>query len=80
MVSPPRVCAWIVPADYRRGSRPSEAFQHMTCSLRLHLSSGASAWDGRDAACRILEAAGAQRPAVIYMTTIWLNHSWELRP
>jgi DNA-binding response OmpR family regulator len=24
--------------------------------------------DGRDAASRILEAAGAQRPAVIYMT------------
>ncbi len=34
----------------------------------LHLSSGGFRVDGRDAACRILEAAGAQRPAVIYMT------------
>jgi two-component system NtrC family sensor kinase len=34
----------------------------------LHLSSGGYSVDGRDAASRILEAAGAQRPAVIYMT------------
>ena len=34
----------------------------------LHLSSGGYRVDGRDAASRILEAAGAQRPAVIYMT------------
>src|SRR5467141_2915098 len=34
----------------------------------LHLSSGGFMVDGRDAASRILEAAGAQRPAVIYMT------------
>jgi len=34
----------------------------------LHLSSGGFTVDGRDAASRILEAAGAQRPAVIYMT------------
>jgi DNA-binding response OmpR family regulator len=34
----------------------------------LHLSSGGFTVDGRDAASRILKAAGAQRPAVIYMT------------
>jgi two-component system NtrC family sensor kinase len=34
----------------------------------LHLSSGGFAVDGRDAARRILEAAGTQKPAVIYMT------------
>ena len=34
----------------------------------LHLSSGGFTVDGRDAASCILEAAGAQRPAVIYMT------------
>src|SRR5213594_1283606 len=34
----------------------------------LHLSSGGFMVDGRDAASRILQAAGAQKPAVIYMT------------
>ena len=34
----------------------------------LHLSSGGFALDGREAAGRILEAAGGQKPAVIYMT------------
>src|SRR6267378_2396028 len=34
----------------------------------LHLSSGGFMVDGRDAASRILETAGPQRPAVIYMT------------
>jgi CheY-like chemotaxis protein len=34
----------------------------------LHLSSGGLAVDGRVAASRILEAAAAQKPAVIYMT------------
>ncbi len=34
----------------------------------LHLSSGGFVVDGRDAATRILMAAGVQRPAVIYMT------------
>jgi PAS domain S-box-containing protein len=34
----------------------------------LHLSSGGFTVDGRCAATRILEAAGTQRPAVIYMT------------
>ena len=34
----------------------------------LHLSSGGFRVDGRDAASRILEAAGNQKPAVIYMT------------
>ncbi len=34
----------------------------------FHLSSGGFTVDGRGAASRILEAAGAQRPAVIYMT------------
>jgi two-component system NtrC family sensor kinase len=34
----------------------------------LHLSAGGFTVDGRDAAMRILEAAGTQRPAVIYMT------------
>jgi CheY-like chemotaxis protein len=34
----------------------------------LHLSAGGFTVDGRDAATRILEATGTQRPAVIYMT------------
>jgi PAS domain S-box-containing protein len=34
----------------------------------LHLSSGGFSVDGREAASRILEAAGAQKPALIYMT------------
>jgi CheY-like chemotaxis protein len=34
----------------------------------LNLSSGGFAVDGRDAARRILEAVGTQKPAVIYMT------------
>jgi PAS domain S-box-containing protein len=34
----------------------------------LHLSSGGFAVDGREAAIRILEAAGSQKPVVIYMT------------
>jgi PAS domain S-box-containing protein len=34
----------------------------------LHLSSGGYAVDGREAAARILEAAGKQKPAMIYMT------------
>src|ERR1700686_4284621 len=34
----------------------------------LHLSSNGNVVDGRAAASRVLEAAGAQRPAVIYMT------------
>ena len=34
----------------------------------LHLSSGGFTVDGRDAASRILESAGAQKPLVIYMT------------
>ena len=34
----------------------------------LHLSSGGLAVDGREAASRILDAAAAQKPAVIYMT------------
>jgi len=34
----------------------------------LHLSSGGLAVDGREAASRILDAAVAQKPAVIYMT------------
>src|SRR5216683_186244 len=34
----------------------------------LHLSSGGFIVDGREAASRILKAAGAQKPAVIYIT------------
>ncbi len=34
----------------------------------LHLSAGGFTVDGRDAALRILEAAGTQKPLVIYMT------------
>src|SRR6266581_4628573 len=34
----------------------------------LHLSAGGFVVDGRDAAVRILDAAGTQRPAIIYMT------------
>jgi len=66
-VSPPRLrvdCA----------ATTEEALAHLRRSsydvflCDLHLSSGGFRVDGRDAACRILEAAGAQRPAVIYMT------------
>jgi two-component system NtrC family sensor kinase len=42
------------------------AYDVLLCDL--HLSSGGSAVDGRDAARRILEAAGTQKPAVIFMT------------
>jgi PAS domain S-box-containing protein len=51
-----------------------EALAHLQCSTYdallcdLHLSFGALAADGREVAGRILEAAGAQKPAVIYMT------------
>jgi DNA-binding response OmpR family regulator len=34
----------------------------------LHLSSGGYTVDGREAAGRILEAAGKQKPVLIYMT------------
>ena len=34
----------------------------------LHLFSGGLMVDGREAASRILEAAGARRPAVVYVT------------
>ena len=34
----------------------------------LHLSSGGFTVDGREAAARVLQAAGAHKPAVIYMT------------
>ena len=34
----------------------------------IHLSAGGFAVDGRDAARRVLESAGAQKPVVIYMT------------
>jgi PAS domain S-box-containing protein len=34
----------------------------------LHLSAGGSVLDGREAATRLLEAAGGQKPAVIFMT------------
>ena len=34
----------------------------------MHLSAGGFAVDGREAASRILEAAGTHKPAVIYMT------------
>ncbi len=53
---------------------PEEALAHLGRSsydvflCDLNLSSGGFMVDGRDAASRILEAAGAQRPAVIYMT------------
>jgi PAS domain S-box-containing protein len=42
------------------------AYDALLCDL--HLSSGGFAVDGRQAASRILDAAGAQKPAVIYMT------------
>jgi PAS domain S-box-containing protein len=51
-----------------------EAFTHLKRSTYdallcdLHLSSGGFAVDGREAASRILAAAGAQKLAVIYMT------------
>jgi CheY-like chemotaxis protein len=38
------------------------------CLCDLHLSSGGFVVDGREAANRILEAAGKKRPVVIYMT------------
>ncbi len=34
----------------------------------LHLTSGGYAVDGREAASRILEAAGKQKPVLVYMT------------
>src|SRR6267142_1834612 len=42
------------------------AYDVLLCDL--HLSSGGFAVDGREAARRILETAGTQKPAVIYMT------------
>src|SRR5258708_3773711 len=60
-------------ADVLRG-RAGLALAHLGRSAYdvflcdLHLSSGGFTVDGRDAASCILEAAGAQRPAVIYMT------------
>jgi PAS domain S-box-containing protein len=53
---------------------PEEALAHLRRSsydallCDLHLSSGGFTVDGRDAAGRILEVAGAQKPVVIYMT------------
>jgi PAS domain S-box-containing protein len=41
----------------------------------IHLSAGGFAVDGRDAARRILEAAGTQKPIVIYMTGDLLESS-----
>jgi PAS domain S-box-containing protein len=43
----------------------------------LHLSSGGLTVDGRDAASRILTAAGAQKPALIYMTGDLVEGSHE---
>jgi PAS domain S-box-containing protein len=43
----------------------------------LHLSSGGFSVDGREAASRILEAAGARRPALIYMTGDLLERAQE---
>src|SRR6266851_3460 len=51
-----------------------EALAHLRTSsydavlCDLHLSAGGFTVDGRDAAVRILEAAGTQKPLVIYMT------------
>jgi CheY-like chemotaxis protein len=53
---------------------PEEALAHVQHSTYdavlcdLHLSAGGFTVDGRDAASRILEAAGTQKPVVIYMT------------
>jgi PAS domain S-box-containing protein len=43
----------------------------------LHLSSGGSFVNGRESAARILEAAGAQKPALIYMTGDLMEGSQE---
>jgi PAS domain S-box-containing protein len=51
-----------------------EALAHMArasydvCLCDLHLSSGGFVVDGREAANRILEAAGKKKPVIIYMT------------
>jgi PAS domain S-box-containing protein len=51
-----------------------EAFAHLGRSsydvflCDLHLSSGGYSVDGREAAARILEAAGKQKPLLVYMT------------
>jgi PAS domain S-box-containing protein len=51
-----------------------EALAHLgrasydVCLCDLHLSSGGFVVDGREAAGRILEAAGTKKPVVIYMT------------
>jgi PAS domain S-box-containing protein len=42
------------------------SYDFLLCDL--HLSSGGFMLDGREAASRILKTAGAQKPAVIYMT------------
>ena len=53
---------------------PDEALAHLgrvsydVFLCDLHLSSGGFMVDGREAASRILETAGAQRPALIFMT------------
>jgi PAS domain S-box-containing protein len=44
----------------------------------LHLSSGGFSVDGREAASRILAAAGAQKPALIYMTGDLLERAREM--
>jgi two-component system NtrC family sensor kinase len=44
----------------------NSSYDALLCDL--HLSSGGFAVDGREAASRILDVAGAQKPVVIYMT------------
>ena len=53
----------------------SSSYDVFLCDL--HLSSGGFFVNGRDAAGRILEAAGAQRPTLIYMTGDLVEDSQE---
>jgi PAS domain S-box-containing protein len=48
------------------GLASRSAYDVLLCDL--HLSTGGFAVDGKDAARRILEAAGAHKPVIIYMT------------
>jgi len=63
---------------------PDEALAHLgrvsydVFLCDLHLSSGGFMVDGREAASRILETAGAQRPALIYMTGDLVEITQEL--
>jgi two-component system NtrC family sensor kinase len=59
--------------DEALGHAARSAYDVLLCDL--HLSSGGFVLDGRDAANRILEAAGPHKPVVIYMTGDLVEHA-----